>query len=64
MIDIDFEPTEKAPEEKTIVQKIEVDQSSFEYNDELVNKSKNEPDLNITGGFDDRLGSSDDDSIV
>ena len=64
MIDIDFDPTEKAPEEKPIVQKIEVEQSSFEYNHDLANKTRNESGLNLTGSFDDRLGSSDDDSIV
>ena len=60
MINVDFDPVEKEPEEKPIVKKVEIDQSNFEYNTDLANKTN--PDM--SGGFDDRLGSSEDDSII
>ncbi len=45
-------------EEKPIVQKVKIDNTNFEYNNDQVNT--NRENLN----FDDRLGSSEDDSIV
>lgn len=48
----------KTTEEKPIVKKIELDDSNFEYNDKLANKTKNDFDINLSDAFDDRLGSS------
>lgn len=54
-------------EERPIVQKIEVDNSSFEYNRNLANTpNKNlddDLDINLNDSFDDRMNSGDD-SIV
>lgn len=70
---VEFEEVEKKEEintpdsvemEKPIVKKIEIDQSNFEYNDNISKKSNDDFDSNLSGGFDDRLGSSEDDSII
>lgn len=45
-------------EQRPIVQKIKVDESNFEYNRNLDNKSDNDFDINLSDGFDDRMGSS------
>lgn len=45
-------------EQRPIVQKIKVDESNFEYNRNLANKSDNDFDINLSDGFDDRMGSS------
>lgn len=63
-IDVDFDPVERVQEEKPIVQKVKIDESSFEYNSDLANKSRSDINNNFSGGFDDRLGSSEDDSII
>lgn len=63
-IDLEFDPTERVPEEKPIVKKVVIDNSNFEYNNELANKSRNDTNLNANSNFDDRLGSSEDDSII
>lgn len=63
-IDLDFDPVEKAPEEKPIVKKIEMSNSDFEYNTEIANKSRNDVSGDVSSEFDDRLGSSEDDSII
>ena len=64
MINVDFDPVEKEPEEKPIVKKVEIDQSNFEYNTDLANKTNPDMNIDMSGGFDDRLGSSEDDSII
>lgn len=46
------------PEQRPIVQKIKIDDSNFEYNRNLANKSDNDFDINLSDGFDDRMGSS------
>ena len=47
-----------ASEQRPIVQKIKIDDSNFEYNRNLANKSDNDFDINLSDGFDDRMGSS------
>lgn len=46
------------PEERPMVQKIKVDDSNFEYNRNLANKKNDDFDINLSDGFDDRMGSS------
>lgn len=62
--DIKTEEVRKTIEEKPIVQKVKIDDSNFEYNDRLANKSNNDNDfdINLSDGFDDRLGASSDSS--
>lgn len=62
--DIKTEEIRKTIEEKPIVQKVKLDDSNFEYNDRLANKSNNSNDfdINLSDGFDDRLGASNDSS--
>lgn len=62
--DIKTEEVRKTIEEKPIVQKVKLDDSNFEYNDRLANKSNNDNDfdINLSDGFDDRLGASSDSS--
>lgn len=69
--DIKIEEVRKTIEEKPIVQKVKLDDSNFEYNDRLANKSNNDNDfdINLSDGFDDRLGassnsSSENDSVI
>lgn len=54
--------------EKSVVQKIEIDDRNFEYNDNAIKRPDDNMDINLSDDFDDRLGSSDDfsgnDSIV
>lgn len=45
-------------EERPMVQKIKVDDSNFEYNRNLANKGDDDFDINLSDGFDDRMGSS------
>lgn len=45
-------------EEKPIVEKIKIDDSNFEYNDNIAKKSTNDFDINLNDSFDDRLGAS------
>lgn len=47
-----------ASEQRPIVQKIKIDDSNFEYNRNLANKSDDDFDINLSDGFDDRMGSS------
>lgn len=62
--DIKTEDVRKTIEEKPIVQKVKLDDSNFEYNGRLANKSNNDNDfdINLSDGFDDRLGASSDSS--
>lgn len=54
--------SENVPE-KPIVKKVELDDSNFEYNHDIANKSNDDLDINLSDSFDDRLGySSDNDS--
>lgn len=60
---------EEKVEEKPIVEKIKLDDSNFEYNDNISKKSTNEFDINLNDSFDDRLGSasnnsSENDSVI
>lgn len=49
-------------EEKPVVEKIKLDDRDFEYNDRLANKKNDDFDINLSGSFDDRLGSSSEDN--
>ena len=53
-------------EPKVVVEKKKIEDSAFEYNNEQANRNRdvNNLDINLSGGFDDRLGSSEDDSII
>lgn len=59
-----IEDDERVKEEKPIVQKVKLDDRDFEYNDRLADKKKDEFDINLSDSFDDRLGSSENDSII
>ena len=58
--DIAEKPKEEnnASEQRPIVQKMKIDDSNFEYNRNLANKSDDDFDINLSDGFDDRMGSS------
>lgn len=62
--EINTEEVSKTVEEKPIVQKVKLEDSNFEYNDRPANKSNNDNDfdINLSDGFDDRLGASSDSS--
>lgn len=45
-------------EQRPVVQKVKIDDSNFEYNRNLANKSDDDFDINLSDGFDDRMGSS------
>lgn len=54
----EIENIPEVKEEKPIVEKIKLDDSSFEYNDNISKKAINDFDINLNDSFDDRLGSS------
>ncbi len=61
--DNNVNPTSENVPEKPIVKKVELDDSNFEYNHDIANKSNDDLDINLSDSFDDRLGySSDNDS--
>ena len=61
--DNNVNPTGENVPEKPIVKKVELDDSNFEYNHDIANKSNDDLDINLSDSFDDRLGySSDNDS--
>ena len=60
--DNNINPTSENVPEKPIVKKVELDDSNFEYNHDIANKSNDDLDINLSDSFDDRLGSSNNDT--
>ena len=58
--DNNVNPTSENVPEKPIVKKVELDDSNFEYNHDIANKSNDDLDINLSDSFDDRLGYSSD----